>query len=85
MKARTNANLLSIMACCALFVAVDAGAVQEKKLEAVEVNSAADRISESGIAEGILNKSVTSGSLAGKKIQDTPYQINTVSRKLMDN
>ncbi|WP_169779369.1 TonB-dependent receptor [Campylobacter curvus] len=80
-----GSNLLSIVACCAIFFAVNAGAIEEKKLQAVEVNSAADRISESGIAEGILNKSVASGPLAGKKIQDTPYQINTVSRQLMDN
>lgn len=51
----------------------------------VEVNSVGDNISESGISEGILNKGVASGPLAGKKVLDTPYQINTITKETMNH
>lgn len=73
------------MACCAIFLAVNAGAIEEKKLQAVEVNSVGDAVSESGIEEGILNKQVASGPLAGKKVLDMPYQINTMTKEMMNH
>ena len=54
-------------------------------LDAVEINSVGDGISESGIDEGILNKSVASGPLDNKKVIDMPYQVNTITRELLDN
>lgn len=54
-------------------------------LDAVEINSVGDGISESGIDEGILNKGVASGPLDNKKVIDVPYQVNTISRELLDN
>ena len=76
----------SVVACAVLALfAAQANAAETVKLQGVEVNSVGDNISESGISEGILNKGVASGPLAGKKIQNMPYQINTVTRELMDN
>lgn len=80
-----GSNLLSVVACCAIFLAVNAGAIEEKKLQAVEVNSVGDAVSESGIEEGILNKQVASGPLAGKKVLDMPYQINTMTKEMMNH
>ena len=60
-------------------------AVQTTKLEGVEVNSVGDNISESGIDERILNKRVASGPLADKKVIDMPYQVNTISKEVLDN
>lgn len=60
-------------------------AVQTTKLEGVEVNSVGDNISESGIDEGILNKRVAAGPLADKKVIDMPYQVNTISKEVLDN
>lgn len=54
-------------------------------LDAVEINSVGDGISESGIDEGILNKGVASGPLDNKKVIDVPYQVNTITRELLDN
>lgn len=59
--------------------------VQTYTLDAVEINSVGDGISESGIDEGILNKSVASGPLDNKKVLDMPYQVNTITRELLDN
>ena len=42
-------------------------------------------MSESGISEGFLTKNVQNGILAGKKVLDTPYQINTISKETMNN
>lgn len=60
-------------------------AVQTTKLEGVEVNSVGDNISESGIDEGILSKRVAAGPLADKKVLDMPYQVNTISKEVLDN
>jgi len=60
-------------------------AVQTTKLEGIEVNSVGDNISESGIDEGILNKRVAAGPLADKKVIDMPYQVNTISKEVLDN
>ena len=60
-------------------------AVQTTKLEGIEVNSVGDNISESGIDEGILSKRVASGPLADKKVIDMPYQVNTISKEVLDN
>jgi tonB-dependent receptor domain protein len=59
--------------------------VQTTKLEGIEVNSVGDNISESGIDEGILNKRVAAGPLADKKVIDMPYQVNTISKEVLDN
>ena len=55
------------------------------KLEAVEVNSVGDNISNSGIDEGFLSKNVQNGILAGKRALDVPYQINTITKETMGN
>ena len=60
-------------------------AVQTTKLEGVEVNSVGDNISESGIDEGILSKRVAAGPLADKKVLDMPYQVNTISKEVLDH
>ena len=65
---------ISVTACAVLaLLSVQANAAETIKLEGVEVNSVGDNISESGISEGILNKGVASGPLAGKKVLDMPY------------
>lgn len=77
---------ISVATCAvlALFV-VQTNAAETVKLQGVEVNSVGDNISESGISEGILNKGVASGPLAGKKVLDMPYQVNTMSIEAMKN
>lgn len=55
------------------------------QLDAVNINSVGDEISESGIDEGILNKGVASGPLDNKRVMDVPYQVNTITRELLDN
>ena len=76
----------SVAACAvlALFTA-QANAADTVKLEGVEINSVGDNISESGISEGILAKNVQNGILAGKKVLDTPYQINTITKETMNH
>ena len=80
-------NHISIAACASLFAcaALNLTATETVKLDAVEVQGGSYSVSQSGIDEGILNKEAVSGPLAGKKIQNMPYQINTVTRELMDN
>ena len=76
----------SVAACAVLVLfAAQANAADTVKLQEVEVNSVGDNISESGISEGILNKGVASGPLAGKKVLDTPYQINTITKETMNH
>ena len=76
----------SVAACAVLALfAAQANAAETIKLQAVEVNSVGDNISESGIDEGILNKKVASGPLADKKVLDMPYQVNTISKEVLDN
>ena len=57
----------------------------EQSLGTVEVNSVGDNISESGIDEGFLSKNVQHGILAGKRALDLPYQINTISKEIMNH
>ena len=76
----------SVAACAVLALfAAQANAAETVKLQAVEVNSVGDNISESGIDEGILNKKVASGPLTDKKVLDMPYQVNTISKEVLDN
>ena len=75
---------VAVCAVLALFAA-QANAAETVRLQAVEVNSIGDNISESGIDEGILNKKVASGPLADKKVFDMPYQVNTISKEVLDN
>lgn len=80
---------ISVATCAALLMCSgflsQVFAVQTTKLEGVEVNSVGDNISESGIDERILNKRVASGPLADKKVIDMPYQVNTISKEVLDN
>lgn len=80
-------NHISIAACTGLFActALNLTATETVKLDTVEVQDGSYSVSQSGIDEGILNKEVVSGPLAGKKIQNMPYQINTLTSELMDN
>lgn len=55
------------------------------KLDKVEINSVGDDISESGISEGFLNKGIASGPLDNQKAMDVPYQVNTITREMLDN
>ncbi|EJP75303.1 MULTISPECIES: TonB-dependent receptor [Campylobacter] len=72
-------------AACAVLICLSASAAEQVKLEAVEVNSVGDNISESGIDEGFLNKNIQHGILSGKRTQDVPYQINTITKETMNN
>jgi tonB-dependent receptor domain protein len=60
-------------------------ASESVKLEGVEINSVGDNVSNSGIDEGFLTKNIQHGILAGKKAINTPYQINTISKEIMNN
>lgn len=55
------------------------------RLDAVEINSVGDDISRSGISEGFLNKGMASGPLDNKKAIEMPYQVNTLTREMLDN
>ena len=81
MRARISVATCAVLA---LFV-VEANAIKTTKLQGVEVNSVGDNISESGIDEGILGKRVAAGPLADKKVLDMPYQVNTISKEVLDN
>ena len=59
--------------------------IRTYQLDEVNINSVGDSVSESGISEGILNKSVASGPLDNKKVFDMPYQVNTISKEVMEN
>ena len=77
---------ISLITCTVLsLLAINANATETTKLEGVEVNSVGDNISESGISEGFLNKNVQQGMLAEKKVINLPYQINTISKEIMNN
>jgi len=76
----------SVAACAVLALfAAQAKAAETVKLQGVEINSVGDNISESGISEGFLTKNVQQGMLAGKKVINLPYQINTVSKEIMNH
>ena len=77
---------ISLITCTVLsLLAINVNATETTKLEGVEVNSVGDNISESGISEGFLNKNVQQGMLAEKKVINLPYQINTISKEIMNN
>ena len=59
--------------------------LKSRRIWAFEVNSVGDNISESGIDEGFLSKNVQQGMLAGKRALDLPYQINTISKEIMNH
>ena len=59
--------------------------IRTYQLDEVNINSVGDSVSESGISEGILNKSVASGPLDNKKVFDMPYSINTVTNEVFEN
>ena len=76
----------SVAACAVLTLfTAQANAAETVKLQGVEINSVGDNISESGISEGFLTKNVQQGMLAGKKVINLPYQINTVSKEIMNH
>ena len=76
----------SVATCAVLALfAAQAKAAETVKLQGVEINSVGDNISESGISEGFLTKNVQQGMLAGKKVINLPYQINTVSKEIMNH
>ncbi|MDO5046873.1 TonB-dependent receptor [Campylobacter sp.] len=85
MKERTKKSFISIAACSCLALSLNLSAAESVKLEAIEVNSVGDNISESGIDEGFLTKNVQNGILAGKKVIDLPYQINTITKETMNH
>ena len=76
----------SVATCAVLALfAAQAKAAETVKLQGGEINSVGDNISESGISEGFLTKNVQQGMLAGKKVINLPYQINTVSKEIMNH
>ena len=80
-----QANAAEASAAPASKSANQASAAGNVELGGVEINSVGDNISESGISEGFLTKNVQQGMLAGKKVINLPYQINTVSKEIMNH
>lgn len=84
---------ISLAACmcllCGSLVAAQSGSnsasEKSQNMGVIEVNSVGDNISESGIDEGFLSKNVQHGMLAGKRALDLPYQINTISKEIMNH
>ncbi|WP_314986492.1 TonB-dependent receptor [uncultured Campylobacter sp.] len=84
---------ISLAACmcllCGSLVAAQSGSnsasEKSQNMGVIEVNSVGDNISESGIDEGFLSKNVQQGLLAGKRALDLPYQINTISKEIMNH
>lgn len=84
---------ISLAACmcllCGSLVAAQSGSnsasEKSQNMGVIEVNSVGDNISESGIDEGFLSKNVQQGMLAGKRALDLPYQINTISKEIMNH
>jgi len=84
---------ISLAACmcllCSSLAAVQSGSnsasEKSQNMGVIEVNSVGDNISESGIDEGFLSKNVQQGLLAGKRALDLPYQINTISKEIMNH
>ena len=74
---------------CSSLAAVQSGSnsapEKSQNMGVIEVNSVGDNISESGIDEGFLSKNVQHGMLAGKRALDLPYQINTISKEIMNH
>ena len=84
---------ISLAACmcqlCGSLAAAQSGGnsapEKSQNMGVIEVNSVGDNISESGIDEGFLSKNVQHGLLAGKRALDLPYQINTISKEIMNH
>nr|WP_314118453.1 TonB-dependent receptor [uncultured Campylobacter sp.] len=84
---------ISLAACmcllCGSLAAAQSGGnsalEKSQNMGVIEVNSVGDNISESGIDEGFLSKNVQQGLLAGKRALDLPYQINTISKEIMNH
>ncbi len=92
-RRKTMKFKISLAACmcllCGSLAAAqsDGNSAPEKSqnMGVIEVNSVGDNISESGIDEGFLSKNVQHGLLAGKRALDLPYQINTISKEIMNH
>ncbi len=84
---------ISLAACmcllCSSLAAAQSGSnsapEKSQNMGVIEVNSVGDNISESGIDEGFLSKNVQQGMLAGKRVLDLPYQINTISKEIINH
>jgi len=56
------------------------------KLDAVETTTMHENVVASdGISDGFLDKNVSVGPLGHKKVIDTPYQINSMPKEIMEN
>jgi iron complex outermembrane recepter protein len=76
---------LSVMAA-AVVLPLALQAADVYKLDAVETTTAKEVVVESnGISDGFLDKNVTVGPLGQKKAIDTPYQINTIPKEVIEN
>ena len=92
-RRKTMKFKISLAACscllCSSLAAVQSGGnsapEKSQNMGVIEVNSVGDNISESGIDEGFLSKNVQQGLLAGKRALDLPYQINTISKEIMNH
>ncbi len=92
-RRKTMKFKISLAACmcllCSSLAAVQSGSnsapEKSQNMGVIEVNSVGDNISESGIDEGFLSKNVQQGLLAGKRALDLPYQINTISKEIMNH
>ena len=88
MKFKISLAACMCLLCSSLAVAQSGGNSAPEKSQnmgVIEVNSVGDNISESGIDEGFLSKNVQQGMLAGKRALDLPYQINTISKEIMNH
>ena len=92
-RRKTMKFKISLAACmcllCSSLAAVQSGGnsapEKSQNMGVIEVNSVGDNISESGIDEGFLSKNVQQGMLAGKRALDLPYQINTISKEIINH
>ncbi|WP_297943073.1 TonB-dependent receptor [uncultured Campylobacter sp.] len=88
MKFKISLAACMCLLCSSLAAAQSGGNSAPEKSQnmgVIEVNSVGDNISESGIDEGFLSKNVQQGLLAGKRALDLPYQINTISKEIMNH
>ena len=92
-RRKTMKFKISLAACmcllCSSLAAAQSGGnsapEKSQNMGVIEVNSVGDNISESGIDEGFLSKNVQHGMLAGKRALDLPYQINTISKEIINH
>ncbi|WP_297905391.1 TonB-dependent receptor [uncultured Campylobacter sp.] len=88
MKFKISLAACMCLLCSSLAAAQSGGNSAPEKSQnmgVIEVNSVGDNISESGIDEGFLSKNVQQGLLAGKRALDLPYQINTISKEIINH